>query len=138
MLVNAGQNVTGINFILDSQATISGKLLAPDGVTGVANSFVYLQQMVMSGTFTYTDTIVSSKTDANGNYMFNARTGTYVVQAAATDYPLEYYMNALTPETAAPLTLSTGINLTGINLVLDSTWVHHRNGHRQRWRHADC
>ncbi|WP_190243168.1 carboxypeptidase regulatory-like domain-containing protein [Arthrobacter globiformis] len=109
-----GQDVTGVDAALVKAATISGRVTAPAGVdlTGVTVRVHRSDSMSGSG---------SVQVDQDGSYRVTGlAAGSYKVQfdgnrSGALD---QWHAGAHSFETATPLTLGTGQDLTGINETL--------------------
>ncbi|GAP20956.1 carboxypeptidase regulatory-like domain-containing protein [Leptolinea tardivitalis] len=122
--VSTGVTTSGINFSLGLGGTISGKVFAPDGTTGLENALVVLE--TPNGNSPYC-------TGAQGEFVFDSAplNTNLFVRAGVSDwgdfcgastvktYPQQYWQNALSKDQANVIVLSgTTTSRTDINFTL--------------------
>ncbi|WP_224165156.1 carboxypeptidase regulatory-like domain-containing protein [Arthrobacter sp. StoSoilA2] len=110
-----GQDVIGINATLVKGATISGKITAPAGVA-LNSTYVDLYRADDADS-----TVVSAWVDSDGNYKIIGLTaGTYKLDFTGYNHGAldQWHSGATTFDTATPITLTTGQDLTGVNATL--------------------
>ncbi|CAH0135421.1 hypothetical protein SRABI26_00332 [Arthrobacter sp. Bi26] len=115
VVLTAGQAVTGINVTLKKAASISGKITAPSGVDLTLLS-VSAQPTAGSDNFTGFASVGS-----DGTYKVSGLApGSYKLDfdGGATSALTQWYKDAASFETAAPVTVTEGQALAGINVTL--------------------
>jgi hypothetical protein len=106
--------VSGIDFQLGPEASISGYVFKSDDVTKEPNGYVFIKPA--GGGVRST-----SRTTDDGYYEFNGLcSGDYIISAVADGYSLEYYQDKATEAEATPVTLTQPGMTSGINFVLGS------------------
>jgi hypothetical protein len=113
--VTAGQDLADINGTLVKGATISGKVTTPAGIS-VTRTNVSLFTADAAATY-----VGNSWVAADGTYrLVGLPAGSYKVQFSGNGSGAltQWYNNAPTPDTANPVTVTNGQDVTGINASL--------------------
>ncbi|XAS71270.1 carboxypeptidase regulatory-like domain-containing protein [Micrococcaceae bacterium Sec5.1] len=113
--ITSGQDLTGINATLVKGATISGKVTAPAGVT-LQNSRVYVYKANDPNSY-----VVSTYPASDGSYkIIGLPAGTYKVKFGGNNTGAleQWYNNTASFDTATPVALTVGQDLTGVNATL--------------------
>ncbi|UKA62691.1 beta strand repeat-containing protein [Arthrobacter sp. FW306-04-A] len=119
--VTTGQDLTGINATMVKEATISGTVTAPAGVTLTSVS-------VSASAVGSTANSVSASVGADGTYKLRGLpAGSYNLEFSGNNSGFfgnasgaldQWYNNAATAATATAVTVTTGQDLTGINATM--------------------
>ncbi|MFN8451244.1 MAG: carboxypeptidase regulatory-like domain-containing protein [Anaerolineae bacterium] len=107
-----GATTPGIDFVAYVSG-ISGTVYLPDGVTSLANAYVYAADAL---TWDYAG---STYTDSGGHYQINVPPGTYHVVFYCEPYPYEYYDNHPNYQDADTIVVGTSVT-SGIDAVIDA------------------
>jgi len=114
--VTAGQNRTGISAVLTKGASISGT------VRGAGAPTVALEDATVTLFDDEANYVASGTTDATGAYSIaGLAAGTYALYFESPEgsgYTPEWYENKLDFDTATPITIAAGADLTGFSSVL--------------------
>lgn len=112
---SARRVVANVNFTLGPGGSISGMVYAQDGITPLANAYVYAY--LKEGT-SYTF-INSDQSDATGAYVIDGLvSGQYVLASRLAGYVTEVFENKLSIDTGNPVTVTVPDTVTGINFTL--------------------
>ena len=107
-----GQETSGIDFILERAATISGHVYKEDGTTPLPGAWI-------SAVGTTTDEWLGGPPSAaDGSYSIPVPSGSYRVWAQADGWVGEYYDDAHTYQDAAVITVAAPEERTGIDFAL--------------------
>jgi len=110
--VSAPDETSGIDFVLQPAATISGHVYQDDGVTPIGHAWVRAEDAT-SG-----DWVAGDDTDQNGSYSISVPSGSYKVRAEADGWPTQYYDGVTHSDEATIITLTAPEERTGIDFVL--------------------
>ncbi len=113
--ITGTEEVTGINAVLELTGSISGTVLAPDGVTPVEGLGIEARDP------TTNDWIAGANTDAAGNYtVIGLRTGNYKIRARASGhgFPDQYFAGVSDFELADVVTVTAPGDTPNIDLTM--------------------
>ena len=118
--VATGAGASNIDFTLAQGGSISGMVF--DAGAGGLGEFRNVDiDVFVAGTFFRMDQ--SAKTDADGNYsLVGLPPGNYIVRADPTPVqllPIRYFDDAQFRESAAPISVTAGSDVTGIDIIYD-------------------
>jgi hypothetical protein len=145
--LSAGQKLTGILLKLQPQALIAGKITDEDG-DPIPNAQVQLQRYMWNQGRRQLMPMNSTSTQADGGFMMgNLAAGRYFLSATdnranmfrnarerpgrrgqTEEYVTTYYPNAIDPASAAPIELTSGVDVRGIELRLRKARVFRVSG----------
>ena len=112
--VQSNQAVTGIDFVLQPGASISGKVF--DAKTNAAIPYAFVNVRGATGVAA----MIGTRTDSAGNYTLSGlSSGDYILFASAYRYTGEYYDNVQDPRLATPVHVSVPAACSGIDFALD-------------------
>ena len=115
VIVSAGASTTGIDFTLETGATISGTVYEADGVTPVADVDVWADSYDCCGGGE------GARTTADGTYTIRGLApGNYRVEAQNDGHAREFYQETSDFRLASRVTLTGGANTTGIDFTLET------------------
>ena len=113
--VDAGADISGIDFTLEVGAIISGTVYQTDGVTPIADAQVWAESFKCCGGGNGT------RTTGDGTYTITGLgSGDYRLEAHADGYAREFYQETSDFHLASRVTVAGGANTTGINFTLDT------------------
>ncbi|MFA4837134.1 MAG: carboxypeptidase-like regulatory domain-containing protein, partial [Dehalococcoidia bacterium] len=111
--VTMPNNTPNINFTLDLGGTISGHVYRSDGVTPIAGAWINAN--LIDGNYG-----MGATTASDGSYTIRGLpSGSYRVEANATDYIREYYQETFNYQQATPVSVTMPNNTPNINFTLD-------------------
>lgn len=110
--VGAPDGVSGIDFQLGPEASISGYVYESDGVTPASNGWIYIKP-AGDGVRFYAGTTDEGYYEVNG-----LCSGNYIISAGADGYEREYYQDKATEAEATPVTLTQPNMTSDINFIL--------------------
>lgn len=112
--VNAtgGQETSGIDFVLERAATLSGHVYQEDGTTPLSGAYLFAIEATTGGW------IGSPATGDDGSYSVSIPSGSYRVWAQASGWVGEYYDDAHSYQQAAVITVVAPAERSGIDFAL--------------------
>jgi hypothetical protein len=123
--VRAKEAARNVRIRLVEATTIAGRVLLDDRPAG-SLLIQLLQRRYLMGIETLVDSGVIQSTDADGNYRLeNVQPGRYYIVATPADTAVRFYFpNATSVDQSVPITVTGGMDLSGINFTLTSPQLH--------------